>query len=249
MSQEPSMNARQAERTDEQPRDESQFNQPAHLTGWARLELARAHALERREELMQEARRDGLTEQAALIRVNQLAPEIERVLALQAPANRPMEILHQRLEWSPGRRPSSSRSPSPPIVNDTSYLVRRVNLGSDRSNHDSPDSAKDSLANGERFRRVLERGIRQVFKDPHDCRYMTGTVAYLSQTVCSFCSGVGHLPHKCASKRNVDEAMRSTGNAAMWGSVKRQYKEVKYHARRAARREYTRIRTERDEWR
>lgn len=101
----------------------------------------------------------------------------------------------------------------------------------------SPLPEMDAKASQEAFFKSWEPIIRQCFPHGSEYKYICGLIVSVSHTVCSFCNGRGHLPHKCASKRNVDEAMRHSGNAALWGSIKHEYKQIQYKARRSVRRE------------
>lgn len=112
--------------------------------------------------------------------------------------------------------PSSSRSSPPPPLErkDHQNLLRNSNFES------------------------WEPRIREYFAQDADYTYMCGLLTNMSQTVCSFCSGCGHLPNTCASKKNVDDVMKQTGNSYAWGRVKNVYKRASYTARRHAKREY-----------
>ena len=63
---------------------------------------------------------------------------------------------------------------------------------------------------------------------------------HLNKVVCSFCSGTGHYPSNCASKKNVDFLMRDTGNGSSWANYKNEKKAIKYKAARQSKHEYIR---------
>ena len=112
--------------------------------------------------------------------------------------------------------PSSSRSSPPPPL--------------ERKQH-------HNLLRNSKFE-SWEPRIREYFAKDADYAYMCGLLTNMLQTVCGFCSGCGHLPNTCASKKNVDDVMKQTGNSYAWGRVKNVYKRASYTARRHAKQEY-----------
>lgn len=94
---------------------------------------------------------------------------------------------------------------------------------------------------------TLKHAINRTFTKKEDVEFMFTYLNNLARVECSFCGGIGHLPHVCTSKKHVDNLMRETNNAASWGRVKNKEKQRKYTAMREAKRLYLTRRFVREE--
>lgn len=125
-----------------------------------------------------------------------------------------------RLVLPGGDSSSSGQAPRPPTTNQP------INPPLNRGN--TPSSVIFSS---------IQPHIEPIFGTREDINAMKQYLGHLSEDVCTFCGGRGHFPNNCASKRNVDYAMRDTGNGAEWGKVKRKKKEEVYKIKRNIRRD------------
>lgn len=87
------------------------------------------------------------------------------------------------------------------------------------------------------FEKIKEQAVFN-FPDYADSIFIHNYLKELSHEICSFCGGRGHLPHTCASKKNVDVLMRETGNGQAWAHIKSTKRTETAKIRREARRRY-----------
>lgn len=112
-------------------------------------------------------------------------------------------------------------------------------VNSDDSDVDIPGDFDDEAPEDKAFKRVSQ-GLRRIDIEYEEMEFVDDYLHALGKTVCSFCTGRGHLPDTCASKKNLDILMRETGNAEDWGKLKNRRYGVKFRAKREAKKRFTR---------
>lgn len=110
---------------------------------------------------------------------------------------------------------------------------------SDDSDVDLPGDFDDEAPQDRAFKRVSQ-GLRRIEIENEEMEFIDDYLHSLGKTVCSFCSGRGHLPDTCASKKNLDILMRETGNAEDWGKLKNRRYGLKFRKKREAKKRFTR---------
>lgn len=110
---------------------------------------------------------------------------------------------------------------------------------SDDSDVDLPGDFDDEAPQDRAFKRVSQ-GLRRIEIEHEEMEFIDDYLHSLGKTVCSFCSGRGHLPDTCASKKNLDILMRETGNAEEWGKLKNRRYGLKFRKKREAKKRFTR---------
>lgn len=86
------------------------------------------------------------------------------------------------------------------------------------------------------FQRIAEHIVPTVSEPANG--FMLQYLSRISEDICAFCHGRGHFPNNCASKRNVDQLMRETGNSEYWAKVKQAKLSEKFLTKRKAKDEF-----------
>lgn len=103
-----------------------------------------------------------------------------------------------------------------------------------------PDAKKDAPINR------MQNCVNALFQG-EDLEFMTCYLDTLREDICSFCGGQGHFPHTCASKKNIDAAMKETGNTEAWAAIKNTIRSIKYAKMHEAKKKYTDKKWQEDE--
>lgn len=76
--------------------------------------------------------------------------------------------------------------------------------------------------------------LASVFTNPDELQYVYRGLDRLEGMLCSICEGVGHFPNVCATKKNLDKAMKMNGLGKVWAEVKSKRIMAKHKIKRRA---------------